>query len=231
MDYQEATDSSTGLVWWRSAGSGTLRILPDVNADLMFWRGGLQIAGYDTVAHEFDRGPGECTFGIRLPAGVLPALLHDSATSATDARVPVRLPSGDARLARMIGQLPAAANTAEALRDIAVRLLARADPDPETGRTADVILELARRDLSVHAMAETLGWTQRRLHRFSTETFGTSASVLRSLCRFRRAHALLSAGTRPAEAGALAGYADQAHLTRHVKRFAATTPGELVKSS
>ncbi|GAB3922447.1 hypothetical protein GCM10011575_42800 [Microlunatus endophyticus] len=158
-------------------------------------------------------------------------MLHDSATNATDARLPVRLPRGDARLAQMIDQLPAAANTTEALRDIAVRLLARADPDPETVRTADVISELARRDLSVRTMAQTLGWTQRRLHRFCIETFGTSASVLRSLCRFCRAHALPSAGARPAEAGALAGYADQAHLTRHVKRFAATTPGELVKSS
>lgn len=214
---------------WRSSGPGNLRILPDVNADLMFWHGGLHIAGYDTMAHDFDRGPGETTYGIRLPAGVLPYLLYDSATAATDTRIPIPLRRGDSRLARLTDGL-FTDDPNQVLSDITAHLVRVADPDPYAGRTAEAILMLANRNTSVDAIANALGWSQRRLHRFSIDTFGTPASILRSLCRFRTAHELLSSGIRPAEAATLAGYADQAHLTRHVKRFASTTPGEVGKS-
>lgn len=117
----------------------------------------------------------------------------------------------------------------QVLSDITAHLLRVADPDPYAGRTAEAILMLANRNTSVDAIANALG-SQRRLHRFSIDTFGTLASILRSLCRFRTAHELLSSGIRRAEAATLAGYADQAHLTHHVKRFASTTPGEVGKS-
>lgn len=227
MGYQEVRDRRTGLVCWRSSGPGNLRILPDVNADLMFWRGGLHIAGYDTTAHDFDRGPGEITYSIRLPAGVLPYLLHDSASAATDTRVPIPLHPGDSGVARLTEGLFAADEPHQVLSLIAAHLLAAADPDPDAGRAAEAILVLANRNASVDAIANALGWSQRSLHRFSIDTFGIPAFVLRSLCRFRTAHELLSSGIRPVDVAMLAGYADQAHLTRNIKRFASTTPGEV----
>jgi AraC-like DNA-binding protein len=44
--------------------------------------------------------------------------------------------------------------------------------------------------------------------------------------RVARARLLLDAGHRPAEAAALVGFADQAHLTRWFRRVLAVTPGE-----
>jgi AraC-like DNA-binding protein len=43
--------------------------------------------------------------------------------------------------------------------------------------------------------------------------------------RVRLACSLLDAGTRPADVAALAGFADQAHLTRHFKRIVGVPPG------
>lgn len=227
-DYADVVDPRTGLVRWRSTGADDVQILPDVNADLMFWRGGLHIAGYDTVPHRFDRGRGETTYGVRLPAGSLPLLLHDSAATATDARVPLATRHVD-RLARLLDELPDAADPGRILIKITHRLLVGADAEPRAVQQAAAIMHLASRNRPVAAIADALGWTERRLHRFSVDTFGTSVSMLRSLHRFRTGYTLLSAGLRPAEVAAAAGYADQAHLTRHVRRFAATTPAALIR--
>lgn len=226
--YREATDSRTGLVCWRSSGSGMAQILPNVSADLIFTGGGLQLAGYDTVTHDIDRGAGETTYGVRLPAGLLPHLLHDSAATAVDGRVPIGVAAGDVRLRRLIDELPTTPDIARTLVDITGILVLGADVDPQELRTTAAVMSLTDRSRSVAAVAEDLGWSQRRLHRFSLATFGMSASTLRSLCRFHRAHRLLSAGTQPAEAAQLTGYADQAHLTRHIRRFASTTPSRVV---
>jgi AraC-like DNA-binding protein len=48
--------------------------------------------------------------------------------------------------------------------------------------------------------------------------------------RFTRAAEQLRGGGAPAEVAATCGYADQAHLTRAVRRFGATTPAALRRS-
>ena len=48
--------------------------------------------------------------------------------------------------------------------------------------------------------------------------------------RVARARLLLDRGHRPAEAAALAGFADQAHLTRWFRRVVGVTPGAYAAS-
>jgi AraC-like DNA-binding protein len=48
--------------------------------------------------------------------------------------------------------------------------------------------------------------------------------------RVARARALLDRGHRPAQAAALAGFADQAHLTRWFRRVVGVTPGTYCNS-
>jgi AraC-like DNA-binding protein len=45
--------------------------------------------------------------------------------------------------------------------------------------------------------------------------------------RIERARAMLLSGTSAAEAAALTGFSDQAHLTRHFRRHFGITPGRL----
>jgi AraC-like DNA-binding protein len=227
MNYWETTDARTGLVVWRSSGAGIARVLPDVHADLMFWRGGLHIAGYDTVAHDFDRGSAETTYGVRLPPGAVPALLRDTAAQAADLRVPVTPPRLRDGVARLTDETETSQEKARALASVAQLLLADAEPDPEISRSASAVLTHAQAGAKVTTIASELGWSTRRLHRFCLTTFGIPAALLRGLYRFRTAHALLTAGDSPAMVAAQAGYADQAHLTRELKRFALTTPARI----
>ncbi|WIM87394.1 helix-turn-helix domain-containing protein [Candidatus Mycobacterium wuenschmannii] len=209
MGYWQTTDVRTGLVLWCSSGAGVLRVLPDLHADLMFWRGGLHIAGYDTRAHDYDRGDGDTTYGVRLPPGALAPVLRDSALHAVDERIALAPRRGD-------------------LLSIATRLLA--DADVET-RCATAVLAQARAGTRVAGVAAELGWSARRLHRFCHNNFGMPFATLRGLYRFRFAHDLLSDGLCPADVAARTGYADQSHLTREVGRFAMTTPARIHAST
>jgi AraC-like DNA-binding protein len=214
MGYWQTRDLRTGLVVWCSSGAGVLRVLPDLHTDLMFWRGGLHIAGYDTVAHDFDRGQADATYGVRLPAGALAPLLRDSAFHAVDQRIALtpRKPASD-------------------LISLAAQMLADAGPDQDTSRCATAVLTQARAGVKVTTIATELGWSTRRLHRFCLNNFGMPAATIRSLYRFRAAHTLLAEGASPAAVAALTGYADQAHLTREVSRFALTTPARIHHST
>jgi len=56
----------------------------------------------------------------------------------------------------------------------------------------------------------------------------TATGVWQRACpagRVAQARALLERGCRPAEAAALTGFADQAHLTRWFRRVVGVTPG------
>jgi len=56
---------------------------------------------------------------------------------------------------------------------------------------------------------------------------GTTPKAYAQLVRFGRAAGRLRADQAPATVAAVCGYADQAHLTRHVRRFGSTTPAAL----
>jgi AraC-like DNA-binding protein len=65
---------------------------------------------------------------------------------------------------------------------------------------------------------------QRRFRRATGLTYGT----VRQIERAERTVALLAGGTSIHEAVEIAGYSDQAHMTRSLRRFLAKTPGRLV---
>jgi methylphosphotriester-DNA--protein-cysteine methyltransferase len=64
---------------------------------------------------------------------------------------------------------------------------------------------------------------QRRFLRATGLTYGT----VRQIERAERTVALLTAGTSIVDAVELAGYSDQAHMTRSLQRFLGKTPGKL----
>jgi AraC-like DNA-binding protein len=65
---------------------------------------------------------------------------------------------------------------------------------------------------------------QRRFLRATGLTYGT----VRQIERAERTVALLTAGTSILDAVEIAGYSDQAHMTRSLQRFFGKTPGKLV---
>jgi hypothetical protein len=73
----------------------------------------------------------------------------------------------------------------------------------------------------------SLRTVQRRVVRATGLTRGT----IRQIERAREAVGLLERGVAVGTAAALAGYADQAHLTRSLRRFVGHTPGQIASGS
>ncbi|MFD6416965.1 AraC family transcriptional regulator [Streptomyces sp. NPDC060194] len=77
---------------------------------------------------------------------------------------------------------------------------------------------------SLAALAAELGLSRYQLLRAFRDTYGMPPYAWLAQYRVLRARALLDTGHRPAEAAALAGFADQAHLTRWFRRVTGSTP-------
>jgi hypothetical protein len=100
---------------------------------------------------------------------------------------------------------------------------------------ADVFLRrLARQGLLVRdpVVEDVLGGrtpdrSLRSVQRRVLRATGLTQSTIRQIERALRAVDLLDGGVPIVDAVALAGYADQAHLTRSLRRFAGQTPGQL----
>jgi AraC-like DNA-binding protein len=196
-------------------------VLPDACMDLVWSGAQLLVAGPDTAPHPFVRAAGVVATGLRFRPGVLPALLATPAGALRDARVP--LDALHPRLARRATALLESGMPAAAVLGMLAHRLPGPAPEPAVRAAAT---RLAR-GASAADTADALGWTTRSLHRHSVAAFGYGPAVLRRVLRFRRALALLRAGVAPAEVAALAGYADQPHLSREVRALAGVAPAQL----
>ncbi len=97
------------------------------------------------------------------------------------------------------------------------------------GRVARLVkAQLADRLVSPPALAEIAaetGLSRYQLVRSFRTEVGMPPYAWLAQHRVRMARALLERGCRPAEAAALTGFADQAHLTRWFRRVVGVTPG------
>ena len=90
----------------------------------------------------------------------------------------------------------------------------------------------AREFLTAHAhenptlddVARQAGMNRFVLLRWFRRAFGTTPHAYLTAVRIDRARALLAAGMRCVEAGAVTGFADQPHFTRQFKRLTGVTP-------
>jgi len=206
-------------------------VVPDGCMDLIWVDGALLVAGPDTGPHPAVSRPGAVYAAVRFRPGVAPAVLGVPAHALRDGRVPLEelWHGGDVR--RLADAVAAAPGPRGAVRLLGVtagtRLREATSPDP----AAAAIVARLRRGVSVTALATELGWSERQFHRRCTIAFGYGPKTLQRILRFQRAVALARAGHAFAEAAAVAGYADQAHLAREVRALAGMPLGELVGSA
>ncbi|MGY0005374.1 helix-turn-helix domain-containing protein [Micromonospora sp. I033] len=231
MYREEPASGIPGAVRWASVsrGEAPVRVLPDGCLDLLWSsRAGLLVAGPDRTAHLSLSVPGERWVGLRLPPGTGPAVFGVPADELRDLRVPLADLWG--RTAAELADRIAAADArrrpvATVLEEVALRRLrAVGGPDPIGAR---VVARLAA-GATVAATAAEVGLGARALHRRSQLLFGYGPKTLARILRMRRALDLAHAGAPLAEVAALAGYADQAHLTREVKELAGVPPTRLL---
>ncbi|QPP09000.1 helix-turn-helix transcriptional regulator [Streptomyces bathyalis] len=222
--YRERRSLVDGAVVWThgTMPDGEGRVLPDGCMDLLLWDGALVVAGPDTRAHLFTRAAGSRMTGLRLPPGTGPLVFGVPAHELRDRRVPLGelWPSAAVRvLEERIAEAPAAGR---ALESIAAERLAGREPLP-SGEVA----ELLARGRGVASVARALGLSERQLHRRCLDAFGYGPKTLARVLRMQGALRLAARGMPPAQVAAVAGYADQAHLSREVRALAGATLREL----
>jgi hypothetical protein len=100
---------------------------------------------------------------------------------------------------------------------------------------ADVFVDrLVRADLLVHdpvaaaaVEGDIGGLSTRSVERRVARATGLTRGIIRQIRRAERGVELLSLGMAPLDVARLAGYADQAHMTRSLRRFVGQTPSEI----
>lgn len=199
---------------WTSDDRGTVSVLPDGCMDLIRMDGRVVVAGPDTSA--VVTGGGARSSGLRFRPGALPALIGVPAFELTGQRVP-------------LADLCAVPRSP---RGLVALTLALADSAP--GRapwplaTLHHVTSSLAAGAAVDGLAADVGWSSRTLLRQCRTSYGYGPATLRRILRFRRAVRLLRSERSIGDVAAVSGYADQAHLTREIREFAATSPAALV---
>ncbi|WP_461036314.1 helix-turn-helix domain-containing protein [Streptomyces mayteni] len=204
-----------GVVWDLAAPTDRVgRVLPDGCMDLIWDGARLLVAGPDTRAHLVASAAGARFTGLRFAPGVGPLVYGLPANELTDLRVGLD-ELWPARSVRWLTERVAgAASAGAALEELAAARLSAA-PEPWLAR-AVAALAAGR---GVAETAGELGLSERQLRRRGLAAFGYGPKTLARVLRLQRALGLTDAGTPPATAAALAGYADQAHLAREVREL------------
>ena len=203
-------------------------ILPDACSDLIWEQGaGCYVAGPDTGPARSVARAGSVIVGVRFRPSAGGQVLGLPLSEIRDQRVPVAdlLPAAGKRLPATLDPAEAAARAL----DVAGRLVADAAPDPAMARTAALLRDPAARTEDV---AGDVGLSVRQLRRRCHAAAGYGPKTLQRVLRFQRFVRMLDAAARPpdlASAAALAGYADQAHLTRECAALSGLTPAALAR--
>jgi AraC-like DNA-binding protein len=226
--YEERPSRLPGAVVWRRtipADGVVHRVLPDGCLDLIWVDGRLLIAGPDTAAYRPERAAGVLYAGVRFAPGTGPSVIGLPASEVRDRRVPLAdaWPGGLVR--RLTERVALAADPGAALEDIADGRFR--DAGPPDRAAAAIVRELGA-GASVAATADTVGLTERALHRRSLAWFGYGPKTLARILRMNRALRLARAGVPFAEVAVTAGFADQPHLARDVRALTGAPLGELL---
>jgi AraC-like DNA-binding protein len=210
------------------AGPQTTQVLPDACIDLIWQSGvGAFVAGPDTGPVWDARPAGAVLVGARFRPGAGGAALGMPLSELLDQRVDA------ADLPAVPGsRLPGSLTPAEALRqvaDLAADLVTQRPPDRLVLGAARL---LDRPGARAELVADRLGISERQLRRRCQAAVGYGPRMLHRVLRFRRFLARVDASRGAADladVAALAGYADQAHLTRESTSLAGLPPAALAR--
>lgn len=96
-------------------------------------------------------------------------------------------------------------------------------------RTRDMLDSVYDRSITLAELAKEGEMSAFHLVRSFTEGFGISPYAYHLNRRLQRAQRMIEAGCLVADAAFATGFTDQAHFTRHFRRFLGVTPGRIAK--
>lgn len=174
-------------------------------------------------------GPGTTVVGVRFRPGAAPAILGPPAAELLDLDVDLDLVWGPsvATLGARIAE-PACPEDAAARLERAVAARCAAAPGADPLVTAAVSLMQPWRAGTIGDVTGELFVSPRQVRRYFAAAVGYGPKTLQRILRFQAFLALTNAGdaggVQLSRLAAVAGYADQAHLTRECSRLTGLTP-------
>jgi AraC-like DNA-binding protein len=222
-------------VWVRDpeAAARVHRIVPDGCADVVWIEGvGLSVAGPATgpVLSEVPRGA--VATGVRFRVGAAGSALGVPARELLDRTVALEDVWGR-EAGPLAERLHAAATPDEAAATLTAAVAKRLPPPDALDRLVRAAAGRAAAPRApVEALGADLGVGERQLRRRFHDAVGYGPKTLQRVLRFQRF--LRLAAHRDDDLAALAfvaGYADQAHLTRECTRLAGLPPAALLRTS
>ena len=219
-----ATTAAAGVVgWWCHESTGAMStIVPDGEVDLMWSPGRTPwLAGPDTGPRTSLLPASVDVVGVRLERGAAAAFVRDSATALTDRLVELDSVVDD-RTCRAVRSRLDDARTSEVGPLLADLVQSRIGhdwrPDPIVAEEVERIRQ--RQPASAQRLSP------RQLRRRFSHAVGYGPKFFDRICRIDHFLDVLQA--RPAvglaEAAAIAGFYDQAHLTRTCRDLTGRTP-------
>ena len=242
------------LLWavecfWFAEGpaGGTERIVPDGCPELLIQLGGTMragdagarlraqprglVVGQRTRALLVSPGAEFRTVAARLRPGALGHVLHDHADRLTDGWASLEDlfgQEGRSLLAR-VEDAATDADRCASLAGFLRRRLERTRP-PRSVDGAVELLRRARGRITVRALRESTGTTERALERAFLREVGLSPRSLAAVLRVQAALLLREAEPSWASLAAELDYVDQPHLTREFRRVAGLPPRALLEA-
>jgi AraC-like DNA-binding protein len=214
------------------------RVLPDACVDIVFMQGQRQapaVIGPWTESFVALLAPGTRITGVRFYPGKAAAVLGLPACELANQQAPL----GDLWTAAArapfagIDELPTFRASRVALE--AALLLHMRDVAPPDSTIGFAIRWLALHPgARIEQLSEFAGISSRQMQRRFSAAVGYGPKLFQSVLRFQRLLYLARKNVGEgglADLAAQAGYADQAHMTREVRRFAGESPGDLLPSA
>jgi AraC-like DNA-binding protein len=220
----------------REAGPITQRVLPDGCIDIVLVNDETPlIAGPWTQPFTVRFAPGTAVIGARWYPGRASSLLRLSAATLLNQSVAIGevwSRTNSAPIEQIADEPTLSARRAALEAALLNRLGRAATPDAAMSAAVGWIARHPRGH--VGQLSEWLGISGRQLQRRFTAAVGYGPKQFQSVLRFQRLLGLANRTPGPRTLGQLsaaAGYADQAHMTRELQRFAGSAPSQVLRAA
>jgi AraC-like DNA-binding protein len=212
---------------WLSRPVGESAILPDGCIDLIFASGGrLFVSAIIDEPERYAATPGGWVVGVRFRPGMARCVLDVDPVECRDHQ----LGGEDVGLGDLQAGLADCRTPEAALERLTTHVRERVEPRHRPpARIRHAVAALAQ-PTTIAALAGELAVSPRTLQRELQAWTGLPPKVLARILRAQAAMKELRAGRRLAEVAAERGFADQAHMTRELRRLAGRAPSEIFKT-
>ena len=220
--------------YWASWSNTAERVhlLPDGRVDVVLalreGHGSAAIHGSVTSPTATPVTPGTSYLGIRFRPGMARHFIVPAMADTQDAVL-----DGAALLRFEVDRALEARTSARAVASLERALVRRRRQAIGPAARADALLERAvgsRGTASVAALASAFGISPRQVERDFRQVVGMNPKAFLSIQRCLHARSLLHRGMAPCLAAVDAGYADQSHLHRDMRRWAGQTPAACARA-